>query len=156
MDQQIEILVAEDDPANVELLAHVLHHERSSDAVQFVPDGEAALDFIFCRGPYGRRSPDHPPKLILLDMALPKLDGLRVLREIKANPQTQAIPVVMFTSSSLDTDVAESYRLGANSYVEKPADFGEFQARVKEVCRYWLRINAPPPAIDVLNRIGLR
>jgi two-component system, response regulator len=156
MDELVEILVAEDDPANVELLAHVLDHDRGSDAVHFVPDGEAALDFIFCRGHYESRSPEHPPKLVLLDMALPKLDGLRVLQEIKRNPKTQAIPVVIFTSSNSDKNVAQCYRLGANSYVEKPADFGEFQERVKEVCRYWLQVNEPPPALDFLRKVEMR
>jgi two-component system, response regulator len=144
MDQLIEILVAEDDPANVELLTHVLRHEHARGAVEFVPDGEAALDFIFCRAHYEWRSPEHPPKLVLLDLALPKLGGLMVLRELKADARTRTIPVVMFTSSNLEADVAQAYRLGANSYVQKPADFAEFRTKVEEVCRYWLRINTPP------------
>ncbi|HTA72537.1 MAG TPA: response regulator [Bryobacteraceae bacterium] len=113
-------------------------------------DGEEALDFLFCRGAYSDRSPSHPPKLILLDLKLPKIDGLQVLREIKNNAQTRAIPVVALTSSREENDRMESYRLGINSYVQKPVNFEEFRRTIQTVGLYWLNINQPPP--ERINR----
>jgi CheY-like chemotaxis protein len=111
-----------------------------------VHDGEEALEFLFCRGRYAAREFARPPRLVLLDVKLPKVDGLRVLREIKRDPRTAPIPVVMLTSSNIDKDVEQAYVLGANSYVQKPVDFVRFQETVSRVGEYWLTLNEAAPA----------
>jgi two-component system, response regulator len=107
--------------------------------------GEEALDFLFCRGAYHARSPLNPPKLVLLDLKLPKVDGLEVLREMKSHPQTRAIPVVALTSSREERDMLESYRLGVNSYIQKPVDYEQFRQTLRTLGVYWLLMNQPPP-----------
>jgi len=143
MEPAVEILLVEDDPRDVRLTLREFEGMKSRIGV--ARDGEEALDFLFCRGPYADRSPLHPPKLVLLDLKLPKVDGLEVLREIKSRPETQSIPVVVLTSSREERDMAESYRLGVNSYVQKPVDFDEFRQAIKSLGFYWLVVNQPPP-----------
>ena len=146
MDQKkIEILLVEDDPRDVRLTVHELESGIPDSLIEVVRDGEEALDFLFCRGPYADRSPEHPPKLVLLDLKLPKVDGLQVLRELKTTPETQSIPVVALTSSREERDRIESYRLGVNSYIQKPVDFDEFRQTLKTLGLYWMVINQPPP-----------
>ncbi|MBI4466895.1 MAG: response regulator [Acidobacteria bacterium] len=141
---EVEILLVEDDPADVELTLHALRNNLRNQ-IYVARDGEEALDFLLCRGPYSSRSFDHPPRLILLDLKLPKVDGLEVLREIKKDARTRAIPVVVLTSSKEEKDLVNSYRLGTNSYIQKPVDFDQFRETVKQVGLYWLLVNEPPP-----------
>jgi two-component system, response regulator len=145
MDDAIEILLVEDDPRDVRLLVRELQHDPANLRVQVVRDGEEALDFLFCRGPYANRSPEYPPKLVLLDLKLPKIDGLQVLRELKSQPETKPIPVVAWTSSREERDRIESYRLGVNSYIQKPLDFDKFRQTIQLLRTYWLAVNQPPP-----------
>jgi two-component system, response regulator len=145
MDDSVEILLVEDDPKDLRLTLRGLQSENLKNRVEVARDGEEALDFLFCRGAYSSRSPDHPPTLVLLDLKLPKVDGLQVLREIKSRPETQAIPVVVLTSSGEDRDLVESYKLGVNSYIQKPVDFDQFRQTIKILGMYWLVVNRPPP-----------
>jgi CheY-like chemotaxis protein len=146
MNRHIELLLVEDNPDDVELAVHALRREHLVNDITVARDGAEALDFIFCRGPHSNRSHLSPPRLILLDLKLPKVDGLEVLRAIKADPRSQAIPVVVMTSSKEDRDVVESYKLGVNAYVQKPVDFEQFRSVVKDLGLFWLVINQPPPA----------
>jgi two-component system, response regulator len=139
----MEILLVEDDPRDVWLTLRELEDVRNK--IEVARDGEEALDFVFCRGAYSNRSLHHPPKLVLLDLKLPKVDGLEVLREIKTRPETQAIPVVVLTSSREEKDIVQSYQLGVNSYVQKPVDFDQFRQAIKTLGLYWLVVNQPPP-----------
>ena len=139
-------MLVEDNPVDVELTLHALRHNNLANQIQVVRDGEEALDFLLCRGPYSDRNFDSPPKLILRDLKLPKVDGLEVLREIKSDARTKPIPVVILTSSKEDKDMVLSYQLGINSYIQKPVDFNEFRETVKQLGLYWLLINQPPPA----------
>jgi CheY-like chemotaxis protein len=140
----IEILLVEDNPADVKLALHALNKNHLANHVEVVRDGEAALDFIFCTGPYTSRSIDNSPRLVLLDLKLPKVDGLEVLQRIKADPRTRKIPVVVLTSSREERDVVDSYALGVNSYIVKPVDFEQFTAAVQQLGFYWLLLNQPP------------
>ena len=144
-----DVLLAEDDPADAELIIESLGLGASTTAlaerVYVARDGEEALDFIFGRGSFADRSTVAPPRLVLLDIKLPKVGGLEVLRRIKADPRTTAIPVVMLTSSNLVRDVSAVYELGANSFVQKPVDFAEFREAIRLVGMYWLSVNEPPP-----------
>ena len=142
---EIEILLVEDDPADVELTLHALRADRIVNRILVVRDGEEALDYVFYRGAHRTRSLDRPPRLILLDLKLPKVNGLEVLRQIKADPRTKAIPVVILTASKEERDLMESYQGGVNSYIQKPVDFDQFRATVKQVGLYWLLVNEPPP-----------
>jgi CheY-like chemotaxis protein len=123
------------------------HCERKTLAnhILVARDGEEALDFLFCTGPHADRSFDRPPKLVLLDLKLPKVDGLEVLRRMKSDPRTRAIPVVILTSSKEERDLVRGYGLGANSYIQKPVDFQQFRETVKTAGLYWLLINQPAP-----------
>ena len=142
---EIQILLVEDSPQDVELTLDVLRGEKLANKVCVVRDGEEALDFLYCRDSYAKRT-NGPPNLILLDLKLPKLDGLEVLRVIKSDLRTKAIPVVVMTSSKEEQDMVSSYHLGANSYIQKPLDFDQFRAKIKELGFYWLLVNEPPPA----------
>jgi CheY-like chemotaxis protein len=143
--EPLEILLVEDDPKDVKLTLHALRGENICNKIEIARDGEEALDFLFCRGPFSHRHPNHRPKLILLDLKLPKLDGLQVLREIKNNPLTQAIPVTIMTSSREERDLVESYKLGVNSYIQKPVDFAEFRSTIAALGYYWVVVNQAPP-----------
>ncbi len=144
----VEVLLVDDNPSDAELIlvslaggiSHRFHH---------VHDGEEALDFLFCRADYAQRIIGHPLRLVLLDLKLPKVNGLEVLREIRADPRTRTTPVVLLTSSKMERDVAEGYRLGVNSYIQKPVDFEEFRETVRDLGRYWLERNEPPPAPEI-------
>jgi two-component system, response regulator len=138
-----EILLVEDNPDDAELALHALN--GLGQTVHLVRDGEEALDFLFCRGAYAARHFEAPPRLVLLDVKLPKVNGLEVLQKAKEDPRTRAIPIVMLTSSREEPDLIAGYRHGANSYIQKPIDFLEFRKTAKHLGLYWLNINVPPP-----------
>ena len=140
-----QILLIEDDPKDVKLTLHALSGENLVNPVHVARDGEEALDFLFCRGKFAGRSFDHPPRLVLLDLKLPKVDGLEILRAVKGDPRTQAIPLVVLTSSREENDLVKSYKLGANAYIQKPLDFDAFRQAVKQLGLFWLVVNEPPP-----------
>jgi two-component system response regulator len=144
IDPIVDILLVEDNPYDEELTLHVLKKQRLGQRIEIVRDGAAALDFIFCTGSYARRSMQDQPKIILLDLKLPKVDGLEVLKRIKSHPSSCMIPVVVLTSSNQERDILECYELGANSYIVKPVDFEQFSQAVEQLGRYWLRLNHPP------------
>ena len=144
----LDILLAEDSQDDVDLALHTLRREKLANNIFVARDGEETLDFLFCRGAFAHRSFDHPPKLVLLDLKLPKVDGLEVLKQVKSDPRTKIIPVVIMTSSKEERDLVASYNLGANSYIQKPVDFEQFRETVKTVGLYWLVINQPPVAQD--------
>jgi len=141
--QTVEILLVEDDPTDAELTLRVLHKKHLANSVIWVKDGVEALDFIFRRGIHAGRSADHP-RLILLDLKLPKVDGIEVLRQLKDNAHTNAIPVVMLTSSAEESDIVKSYQLGVNSYIVKPVDFEQFGETVAAAGLYWVLTNRVP------------
>lgn len=141
---EVEILLVDDSQDDVELTLHALRAENLANHVFVVRDGEEALEFLFCTGPHAGRSFDHPPKLILLDLKMPKVDGMEVLTQIKGDARTKTIPVVLMTSSREERDLLSGYELGVNSYVQKPVDFGQFREAVKSLGLYWLVTNRPP------------
>jgi len=140
----VEILLVEDNPNDLELALHALKRNNLANHIEIVRDGAEALDFIFCTGMYASRRIEDTPKVILLDLKLPKVDGLEVLQRIKADTRTSAIPVVVLTSSREERDVVESYKLGVNSYIVKPVDFEQFTQAVQSLGLYWLLLNQPP------------
>jgi two-component system, response regulator len=142
--QGLEILLVEDDPVDLQLTLKELSRDQTV-RIEVVRDGEEALDFLFCRGAFSGRSLNNPPKLVLLDLKLPKIDGLQVLWEIKARPETQAIPVIALTSSKEERDLVEGYRLGVNSYIQKPVDFEKFRETIRAIRVYWATVNLSPP-----------
>jgi two-component system, response regulator len=143
---EVEILLVEDNPPDVELTLHALRKNNIANSVHVVRDGEEALDFLFCRNSFQDRSFNSPPKLVLLDVKLPKVDGLEVLQQMKKDPRTKAIPVVILTSSKEQRDLVDGYHLGVNSYIQKPVDFTQFRETVRQLGLYWLLVNSPPPA----------
>ena len=143
-EKPIEILLVEDNPNDVELTLHALKKHNLGNRVEVVRDGAEALEFIFCSGAYAHRSVENGPRVILLDLQLPKVDGLEVLRRVKADPRTKMIPVVVLTSSREERDVVESYKLGVNSYIVKPVDFEQFTESVRQLGLYWVLLNQPP------------
>ena len=143
--KEVEILLVEDNENDVELTLHALRREKLANRVEVVRDGEEALDFLFCRGAYAHRSPDHQPKLVLLDLKLPKVDGMEVLRQLKSHALTKAIPVVILTASREEKDLVNGYQLGVNSHIQKPVDFDQFRQTVKQAGLFWLVVNQPPP-----------
>lgn len=145
-DKGTEILLVEDNPDDAELALHALKRENLANHIEIARDGEEALDFLFCRGRHAHRTFTRPPRVVLLDLKLPKVDGLEVLREIKNDPRTRAIPVVILTSSREEKDLVNGYRLGVNAYIQKPVDFDQFRAIVKQLGLFWLVVNQPPPA----------
>lgn len=141
----IEILLVEDNPNDEELTLHALKKNHLINKIHIARDGEEALDFLFCRGAFQDRSCEVAIDFILLDLKLPKVDGLEVLRQIRANDRTKMIPVIALTSSQLDQDITESYRLGVNSFVSKPVEFNKFTEAVSEIGMYWAIINQSCP-----------
>ena len=142
--EEAEILLVEDNPNDVELTLRALRKQNLDTKVFVVRDGAEALDFIFASGNYASRKIDVRPKVVFLDLKLPKVDGIEVLRKVKADDRTRNIPIVMLTSSQEERDVAESYKLGANSYIVKPVDFGQFTESVRQLGLYWLLLNQSP------------
>ena len=140
----VEILLVEDNLNDVKLTLHALKKNNIANCVKVVRDGAEALDFIFGKGAYAARNVEDAPRVILLDLKLPKLNGLEVLEQLKNNPQTKKIPVVMLTSSDAERDIVESYKLGVNSYITKPVDFDQFIRAVKQLGFYWLLLNKAP------------
>lgn len=143
-EQPADILLVEDDPNDLELTLHALRRHDFSGQIQVVRDGAEALDFMFCTGPYADRDPRHRPRLVLLDLRLPKMTGLEVLQHLKSDERTRTMPVVVLSSSREDRDIADSYRLGVNSYVVKPVDFEQFRRTVQLVGLYWTTLNQAP------------
>lgn len=140
----VEILLVEDSLEDLELTRRALLKSNLGNHIHTARDGEEALDFIFCEGPHAARRIEDTPKLILLDLKLPKVDGLEVLQRIKSDPRTKHIPVVMLTSSKEQGDIVKSYQIGVNSYIVKPVDFESFTTAVQELGMYWLLLNQPP------------
>jgi CheY-like chemotaxis protein len=144
---EIEILLVEDNPTDAELTMRALKRKNLINKLVWVKDGAEALDFLFAKGEYSDRNVDDLPKLILLDLRMPKVDGLEVLHKIKEDERTRRIPVVVLTSSKEDRDIVESYKLGVNSYVSKPVEFDEFIDAVSTMGFYWILINKPPSEV---------
>ena len=140
-----DILLVEDNQDDEELTLRALSRNNITNHVQVVRDGQEALDWLEATGPHAGRDPEEVPALILLDLKLPKIDGLEVLRRLRANPRTALVPVVILTSSKEDRDRASGYQSGANSYVQKPVDFTQFVDAVRQLGMYWLLLNEPPP-----------
>lgn len=140
----VEILLVEDNPDDEELTLHSLKVHHLANNIYVVRDGTEALEWIFRTGAYAQR-PNHNPKLILLDLKLPKVDGIEVLRQIRNDPHTRAIPTVILTSSREERDIVASYEFGVNSYITKPVDFEQFTDAIKQLGLYWLLLNQPPP-----------
>lgn len=143
-----ELLIVEDNPQDLELALRALHKANLSNRIHVARDGAEALEFIFCEGPHAARKLSTGPSLILLDLKLPKVDGLEVLRRVKSDPRTRMIPVVVMTSSKEQRDVVESYQLGVNSYIVKPVNFDSFVSAVRDMGLYWLLLNQPPKLAD--------
>lgn len=141
---EIEILLVEDNARDAEVTIRTLRKRNIANQIIHVCDGQEALDWIFGAGPYLGRDPSNHPKLVMLDLKLPKVDGLEVLRAIRADERTRLMPVVMMTSSREQQDVIESYQLGVNSYVVKPVDFDSFSTAVAELGHYWVIVNQEP------------
>jgi len=144
--EAVEILLVEDNLSDAELTLHALEKQKVANRVQHVRDGEEALDFLFCRDKFKDRQIEAAPSLILLDLKLPKVDGLQVLRKAKSDPRTRTIPIIVLTSSREEHDLVQSYHLGVNSYIQKPVNFSDFQDVVRQLGLYWLLVNAKPPA----------
>ena len=138
-------MLVEDNPDDVELTRRAFLKNRVANEIVVASDGVEALDFLFARGLHAGRNPRHLPQVLLLDLKLPRLSGLEVLEQLRANPTTRLLPVVMLTSSREEIDRETSYRLGVNSYVRKPVDFNEFVEAVRQLGLYWLVLNEPPP-----------
>ena len=143
--REIDILLVEDNPDDLELTLHALRREHLANNIFAVRDGEEAVEFLFCTGRFQKRNFEHPPRLVLLDLKLPKLTGLEVLKLVKEDPRTRTVPIVILTSSKEERDLVASYNLGANSYIQKPVDFEQFRETMASVGRYWLSVNQPPP-----------
>jgi two-component system, response regulator len=144
--EAVEILLVEDNASDAELTLHALQKSKLVNRIQLVRDGEEALDFLFCRGQFSDRRFDSAPSLVLLDLKLPKVDGLQVLQQAKSDPRTRTIPIIILTSSKEEQDLVRSYHLGVNSYIQKPVNFSDFQEVVRHLGMYWLLTNTKPPA----------
>ena len=140
----VEILLVEDNPEDLALTLRAVRKANLTNHIQVARDGAEALEFIFCEGPHADRKIENGPKVVLLDLKLPKVDGLEVLRRIKGDPRTKSIPTVVLTSSKEQNDVVESYQLGVNSYIVKPVNFESFATAVEQLGMYWLLLNQPP------------
>lgn len=144
MSNDREILLVEDNPDDAELALRAFRQNRIANAVRVVHDGAEALDYLFARGAHADRDAGVAPQVVLLDLKLPKVDGLEVLRAMRADPRTRLVPVVVLTSSVEEDDVVRSYELGGNSYIRKPVDFAQFVEAVRQLGLYWLVLNVPP------------
>lgn len=142
----VEILLVEDNPKDLKLAMNALTKRKLANRIDVARDGEEALDYLFCRGQFANRSFEQSPRLVLLDLKLPKVDGIEVLRAIKADPRTKAIPVVILTASKEERDLIDGYKLGVNAYIQKPVDFDQFRQIVEQLGLFWLVVNQPPPA----------
>ena len=143
----VEILLVEDNSSDALLTTHALEKCKLANRIHIARDGEEALDFLFCRGDFAERNPNAIPQLVLLDLKLPKVDGVEVLRQLKADPRTRSIPVVVLTTSKEERDLMQTYQLGVNSYIQKPVNFAEFQNAVRQLGMYWLLLNSSPAAL---------
>jgi CheY-like chemotaxis protein len=141
---RIETLLVEDNPTDAELCIRALKHHNLGDRLIWVKDGAEALDFLFGTGAFADGGPSEGPKVVLLDLHLPKVDGMEVLRRVRADGRTRTIPVVVLTSSKDDRDIAEAYNLGANAFVSKPVEFGAFAHAVAQLGLFWVGVNTPP------------
>jgi CheY-like chemotaxis protein len=141
---EVEILLIEDSPEDAELTIRVLKEQNLANRLVWLKNGALGLDFLFCRGAFADRSAIEAPRLVLLDLSLPKIGGLEVLQQLKADPRTRKIPVVVLSSSTQDKDILRTYDLGVNSYVSKPVHFEEFAHVVTQLGLYWMLINKPP------------
>lgn len=144
MENAVDILLVEDNPQDAEMAIRALKKNNLANHLIHVKDGEEALDFIFARGAFSDRKGKSNPKVILLDLKLPKVGGLDILKEVKSDPNTKMIPVVVLTSSKEENDMVESYKLGVNSYIVKPVDFDKFINCIKDLGLYWLVVNQLP------------
>jgi two-component system response regulator len=141
---EVEVLLIEDNSRDAEMTLRTLKKRNLVNSIAHVKDGQEALDWLFAKGSFADRDPNQHPKVVLLDLKLPKVDGLEVLRALREDERTRPIPVVVMTSSHEQRDVIESYRLGVNSYIVKPVDFDKFSAAVTELGHYWLLLNEKP------------
>lgn len=144
MSDSVEILLVEDDPNDLDMTLRALRKANMANHIMVARDGVEALDYVFCEGPHAGRRMERTPKVVLLDLKLPRLDGFEVLRRLKADPRTRSIPVVVLTSSREQNDVIATYDLGVNSYIVKPVNFDSFVKAVSELGMYWLLLNQPP------------
>jgi len=145
IESSVELVLVEDNPNDLDLVLHALRKSGLKEKIQVLRDGAEALEYMFCEGKYANRSMSDVPKVILMDIKLPKVNGLELLERLKASERTRAIPVVMFTSSRQEGDVDDSYQFGVNSYVVKPVDSEELTRVVAQLKQYWLETNEPPP-----------
>ena len=145
--RELVVLIVEDDPDDLELTLHTFGEARITNPIEVARDGQEALDYVFCQGAHSGREPI-PPRLILLDLMLPKIGGIEVLRAIKADPRTKSIPVVILTSSREERDRIEGYQLGANSYISKSVDLAQFRKVVSDLGYYWLVVNQSTATTD--------
>lgn len=144
----VELLLVEDNPQDLELALRAFRKANLANRIEVARDGAEALDFIFGTGPHAGRKLTHGPRVILLDLKLPKVDGLEVLRRVRSDPRTKLIPIVVLTSSNEQRDIVESYHLGVNSYLVKPVNFESFVAAVHDLGLYWLLLNQAPKAAE--------
>jgi two-component system response regulator len=144
MSHEVEILLVEDSPEDAELTIRALRRNKLANDIEVVEDGAEALDFLFCRGVHKDRSPSHTPRLVLLDLKLPKIGGLEVLRAIRADERTKTMPVVVLTSSKEERDLVSSYNLGVNAYAQKPVDFEQFSETIRHIGLFWMLVNKAP------------
>jgi CheY-like chemotaxis protein len=142
---EVEILLVEDNPRDLELTLRALRKNHLANSITSVTDGEQALDFLFARGKFASRNIDNSPRVVFLDLKLPKVDGIEVLRQVKGDERTKKIPIVVVTSSAEERDRVESYQLGVNSYVVKPIDFDSFMKTITELGFYWMAVNKSAP-----------
>jgi two-component system response regulator len=155
MSHEVEILLVEDSAEDAELTIRELRRHKIANEIRVAEDGAEALDFLFCRGSHKDRTFVYPPKLVLLDLKLPKVSGLEVLRAIRADARTKPIPVVVLTSSKEERDLIEGYRLGVNAYAQKPVDFGQFSETIRQIGMFWMLINqAPPPGAYAASTVA--
>jgi two-component system response regulator len=145
--EDVEILLVEDNPNDESLALHAFKRQKIVNKIHVVRDGAEALEFVFCTGAYALRKSENP-KVILLDLKLPKIDGVEVLRQIRADPRTRLIPVVALTTSNVQRDIVETYKLGVNSYIVKPVDFDQFNEVAKHLGYYWLLLNRQPDTVN--------